>query len=571
MGTALLAWLAAPSAQRSIRFARDDGDWEVWTYERLAARVAGTVELLISEGVPNDAVVSLVLPSGPDFVATFFAVLALGAAPAPIAPPTALDDQHAYVRRTAALMSAAGGVVITNQALSAQVKRAADAARLTRPPLVIGAIPHAPGPIRTHDPDIALVQFTSGSSRAPRGVVVTAKNLKKTLELIVAWVGLERDCAGAHWLPLHHDMGLIGGILTPVCMQRDVWVLRPDQFIRNPMRWLERFGRGEAVIGVAPSFGFSYAASRIAEEDLAGCDFSRWKAAVVGAERVDPAALERFSRLLRPYGFRPTAFLPGYGLAEATLAVTGVPREQTPRVVRLDWTHLRFGGRVRVEEMTELGQHRDTEEAGWLSGSGQVLDSIDLKIVDEAGAELPPGHLGEIEVRGPTVTPGYLNDTRNDDTNGDPRIRTGDAGFLLEGELFVTGRVGDALKVRGRMIHAEDLESRLDMIKGIRRGRSAVVTGIVEGRPSVVAIVQEKPGPWVSEACRVLQREVADAAEIRVITGGPGAIMRTTSGKPRRRMMWHAVLEGRLKGDLVAEMRCGRPSSAIHGANVPAR
>jgi acyl-CoA synthetase (AMP-forming)/AMP-acid ligase II len=285
-------------------------------------------------------------------------------------------------------------------------------------------------------------------------------------------------------------------------------------------------------------------------------DFSRWRVAAVGAERVDPAALERFARLVAPSGFRRQAFLPGYGLAEATLALTGSSLGEVPLLVAVDRASLRFGDPVRVLERGRVDPAGDRGRGDWLVGCGRPLPGIRLSIVDATGAPLGEGRLGEIVAAGPWVAEGYHGaPTGGPSRFAQGRLCTGDAGFLLDGELFVLGRMGDSTKVRGRSLYAEDVEASLAAIPGVPAGRVVVVFGRFDGLDTVAAVVERQRGAWVEAAARRLRSETGRTARVLILEVPRHAIPRTSSGKPRRRLLGQELMEGRLPTTTLLDWR----------------
>jgi fatty-acyl-CoA synthase len=551
----LLDWLDAPTPGRGLHFAEDDGGWTFWEYPRLAVVVAEAAERIESERTRDSGPVSIAFPSGPEFVAAFVGSLAAGHTPSPLALPMFMRDPEQYTRHTAAILKATDpALVLAERDLREQLARAAVQAGLAGVPVALELTGTREIVLTRRAPaELALLQFTSGSSRRPRGVRVSWENLEANLAMIRVWLGGEEpDDAGGAWLPLYHDMGLIGTLLLALVNQGDLWILRPDQFIREPLRWLELFGRRKVSLGVAPNFGLAYADRRVSDEQLQGMDFSGWRAVIVAAERLDPALLTRFAHRLAPHGFKPSAFLPAYGLAEGTLAVTGVPLAEIPLAVRPDWANVSLGRRVPVEQCSRIGERdRFGSGAGWLVSCGRPLPEVTIAILDEAGSELPEGHLGEIRVRAPTVALGYMAG-EGDATRFAPEgLITGDAGLLIGGELYVLGRLGDSLKVRGRTLFVEDIEAQLAVVEGVSRGKVVVLAG-ADGRRNVLAAVVEAPrGEWVSEVARILDAEVGGAASIEIFASPPGAIQRTSSGKPRRRVMWKELLGASIEGEVV--------------------
>jgi acyl-CoA synthetase (AMP-forming)/AMP-acid ligase II len=535
----LLAWLEDPSEHHGIRFARDGDAWEFHSFRELAGAAREVAARLVDTGVEPGAVVSIVIPTGPLFVATYFGTLLAGLVPAPHAPATIFQQPEEYVEHTAHLIGAASSLVATEPAMSEIVGRATTTAGLQRAPLELEFSGDRVDFHRRPAAELALLQFTSGSSGRPRGVRVTWANLAAMIDYIFQWLPWGPEDAGVHWLPLHHDFGLIGCMLAPTAYQRDMWSLRPDQFIRTPSRWLECFGREHAAFAATPGFSFHYLLRKLDRTTLEGQDFSGWKGAIIGAERIDPAVLGDFARMLEPHGFRPETYLPAYGLAEATLGVTGLQADQRPRAVQVQWSSLQVGERVEVLAIAEVGAAVIGDGSGWLVGCGHPHEGLSIRILDDQGEPVGERHLGEIEVNGPTVGAGYLGAREGGVTafTGEG-LRTGDAGFLVDGELFVVGRQGDAVKLRGRSVYAEELEAKLFVIDGVPRGRCVVIPGSTEEGEALVAIVEAPPGDWCERAQRVLAKEAGPEVEVRVWSAPPGTIPRTSSGKPRRRMLW---------------------------------
>jgi acyl-CoA synthetase (AMP-forming)/AMP-acid ligase II len=241
--------------------------------------------------------------------------------------------------------------------------------------------------------------------------------------------------------------------------------------------------------------------------------------------------------------------MPAYGLAEATLAVTGAPPDAVARALLPDWRTLRMGERVRLRGHAQLGAEEIGTGGGWLVSCGPPCTGVEVDVVDEAGAVLPPGHLGEIRVKGPTVADGYLGDTGAGLTRfGAQGLCTADAGFLLDGDLYVVGRIGDSIKVRGRSVYAEDLEAKLVGIGGVRRGRCCVVPEIDASGTTVVVIVEAHGADLEPEpVLAALSSEVGPDTPVRLVSVNPNSIPRTSSGKPRRRLLSERLLEGRLE------------------------
>ncbi|NEA52930.1 fatty acyl-AMP ligase [Streptomyces sp. SID13666] len=561
----LTAWLTDPHAGRGVRLADDSGGWTYVPYPELAAAARRAAAGMRSAGVRPGDVVCLLMPTGLPCLAALFGVWAVGATISPLPPPSFQTDD-AYVEHIVAVLEqAAPALVIASGEFGDLAARAMTRAGLPGRPwtpqeitaeaVPDGVAPEGPGseahrPVAPPAESIALLQFTSGSTGRPRGVRVSWRNLTANRALQSRLIGWKDGDGFASWLPLHHDMGLIGCCLFPVASQSDLWLMRPDQFIRDPARWLDCFAPGRAAHSAAPSFAFAYAARRVRPRRLDELDLSGWRSVCVGAEAVDPAALSAFARFAAPAGFSPDAYVPSYGLAENTLAVTGAAAPLL--IVRPDWAALRMGRAVTVEDTARLGDGEVEPGSGWLVGHGfpQDGDGVAVRILDEDGAPVPAGHLGEIAVSGASVAPGYHAGREGgpDSTRFvEGELRTADAGFLHDGQLFVLGRMGDSLKLRGRSVYVDDLDAKVAAAAGLGRDRAAVVALNDRGRAGVAVFVEAAPGPWTEKVAEMLRAELGPEPALTLVAGRRGLLKRTTSGKLRRRHMWQLLQEGGLE------------------------
>jgi acyl-CoA synthetase (AMP-forming)/AMP-acid ligase II len=546
----LLDWLSRPDAERGLNLLDTDGSWRHRSYTDLALDVLDMKFRLQSNGTQPGDVISLVIADPEMFVRAFMATLAAGAVPAPHAPPTAFRDADRYTGQLAALLAVARPRdVIAEQAfhplVSAAVRSANLSARLLDPAAPRGAAgTSAADPVPAHSQhDTALLQFTSGTSGSPKAVRVSWSNLTANVGAIREWLRWSDQDVFASWLPLHHDMGLVGAMITPLALGTDLWLMTPRQFVREPVRWLECFGTRGATLTTAPGFGYAHVARRVTAGDVAGMDFAGWRVAIVGAERADAAALAGFHRLTAPRGFRATALTGAYGLAEATLVATGTAVGSGTRLVRVRDPALAVGEPVVPAGHGLLGQDAVTG-AGWLAESGTPVTGTRLAVVDEEGQELPPGRFGEIVLTGDSIASGYL--TAGGVRPFGPRgLRTGDAGFVLDGGTFVVGRIAESMKVRGAHLHAEDVEAELAALRPGTAPPCAVAFGGAPPDGLAVVFVEGEPDPrWVEAAADRVAGATAGAARVAVLSGGRGAIVRTSSGKPRRRLLWQRLLAG---------------------------
>lgn len=545
--SSLTGWITNPIADRGIYLAAADEGWDFISYTELAAGARRAGAELAMAGVRPGDVVSMLMPTGVQCLTTFFGAWAAGATPSIIAPPL-FQAREQYVDKVATVLRQSRPVLVATCGGYEEV--AADAMRVAGRPdgpwiYRIGAAeiePRPPG-------EFALLQFTSGSTGTQRGVQPSWDNLRANLTMIRDLLGWRDQDGMASWLPLHHDLGLVGSFLTAVTAQGSLWLMQPEQFIHRPLQWLSALQPGRATHTMSPAFPFSYLARRARPEQMAKLDLSGWRTALVGAETIDPDALSSFARLARVAGFSHRVFRPAYGLAEATMLVTITSRPDERGLIQVDPESLRFGERVRICDTARLTEEPRSVRDGWLVGHGRPAGHhAEVTIVDESGAPVTDGYLGEIVVTGPSVTGGYHNGEISAGTRfSGGRLYTGDAGFFSGSDLFVLGRMGDSLKANGVTVYVEDLEMNVSAATGLERWRLAAVSTYGAGTGGLVMFVEAKPtGDWAEVACEVLRGRLGSDFPITVVAGSRGLIKKTTSGKPRRRRMWQLLQAGEL-------------------------
>ncbi|ADG97802.1 AMP-dependent synthetase and ligase [Segniliparus rotundus DSM 44985] len=539
-----------PSARTGLHIAEEESQsWRSVPYEKLALLARKIAGALQREGLGVGLGACVVMPTGALCVGSLYAVWACGAS-ATLIPPPAFADGDAYAAHVGAILGgAAPHTVLTTAELVAFVELALDTSGLPNRPVVAvfdEAAVESAAPADLQEPgEVALVQFTSGSTASPRGVMVSWENLRDNIQRIMATIGWEKGDSTASWLPLYHDMGLVGALLTTVANQGDLYLMRPDQFVREPIRWLQAMAKAQHT--VSPSFGIGYAARRLKAEDVADLDLSGWRSLVTGAEPVDLSSLSAFCELAGPRGFRSTAFVAAYGLAEATLMVSGTPVEEPIVARRIDQSSLRMGEPVSILESAVFGGQPLAGE-GWIAGLGP--HGREVSILDEDGKEVPDGTLGQIVVDSSSVAMGYCDLSQERASSGtrfcDGTLHTGDAGFRHDGQLYALGRMGWALKVRGKSVFMEDFEARLASATGLPKG--ALCAAAIPGGPVPgVALFVERPvGDWLSAVQQAARACLGPAHMLRVVTGPRGFIRRTSSGKPQRSRMWQLMAAGEL-------------------------
>ncbi|WP_419998137.1 AMP-binding protein [Streptomyces boninensis] len=524
----LLEWLDEAPAERGLYYADKDDGWDFLSYAELRDLVLRTAAALRANGVERGDVVALVQRSSPGFVAGLFGALAAGATPCSIAPPFAFQRADEYEQHAASLIETAGPrVTLCDDESLERVRKISAGLGLPEPiqfeDLVRDVEPLAePLPL----PETALLQFTSGSSGASRGVLISAEALRANLTGMRRWMDWTPDRPGISWLPVHHDMGLVGYLLSVVVTGCDSWMMQPDDFIRSPLRYLRCMSDNRTAITGMPNFALAYILRRVRPKQLEGLRFDSMQAVIIGAERVDPTVLEDFHQLLGPHGLDRGALLPAYGGAEATLAVTGLARNA-------GWT-------------TSVPNGGDTSapSGNAVVGCGTPLEGRHVAIHGEDGEELPDGEVGEIVVTGVSIASGYVGDTSSlsGTSLGERGLHTGDAGFVRDGQLFVIGRLGDGLKVSGKMVFAESLETLLHQ-RGIPERRVAVLLGVRDGVNTGAAVFGGVQEGWRELAEEVLSQWLGDA-QLLGVEVPRGGISVTSSGKPRRRVIWKALCAG---------------------------
>ncbi|WP_378615119.1 DUF6001 family protein [Nocardia jiangsuensis] len=573
---AICGWLDDPDPAGGVRLAGDDGDWTRRAYPELAADVRAVAALLAAAGLRAGDGVCVVLPTEMRCIATMFAVWSSGATVTMVAPPVfgAGGEYGEHLR--AQFTRAAPRLVVTTEQLRGPIGAAmadsgvagtpvtlpkdtssdgADPAGSPENPAGDGAatagspasLPENPAdPVaaaaRAHGPastDRALVQFTSGSSGAPRGVPISWRNLAANVAYITDSIGWRPGDATVSWLPLYHDMGLVGAVIATIAGQGELYLMRPDQFIREPLRWVRAMARAQHA--VAPSFGLGHTARRVRPDELADLDLSGLRSLITGAEPVDVEHVGAFTALLAGAGYDPAALRPAYGLAESTLMATITRSGDTPIAVRIDSAATRFGEAVAVVAETPY-RGQPLSGGGWLVGLGGPAAAVAVRIAGTDGGDLPPGVLGEVVLSGASVATGYHGTDQESAagtrfTGGE--LWTGDAGFLRGGQLYVLGRMGSSLKVRGRSVFMEDLDARIARETGLPKHTFAAVAMPEAGaNQGVVLFAEHAPGDWTDAARKALRAELGPARDCVVVTGERGLIRRTSSGKPRRRLMW---------------------------------
>lgn len=549
MSAALVVDWAMPgnASDRTVGFRRRGCEWDLMTYKALASRVRRIAAGVRARCEPGEVVA--VLASSPDeVVPLFFGSLYGGAVPAVLPPPRLFERPDSHRPRLGAMVDAidAALLVVGADLVDAAPAIPSGRARPSASLAELDAENELTDPCLRPPDARATIQFTSGSSGQQRAVSFSGAAVDQNLRAIREWLVGDPDTdLTLSWLPTHHDMGLVGQVMVPIVHQASLRLMTPEEFVQNPSSWLVALADQRATMTAAPPFALEHCIRRAIRRPLPPIDLSALRRLVVGAERLNASVLERFTAFASPYGLDPSAILPAYGLAEATLAVTGTEVGRPVRKLRLRSSSLGPGLAVEVVADELLGAN-DDETDDWLVSSGRPFPGVGLRIVDDAGNECDDRVLGEVVVRSPSLANGYLNDaaaTTERFVGGE--LHTGDAGFLCDGELFVLGRTGDSLKIRGRAIYAESVESSLRALDGAPRTVVAVF-GTLAGRDHADVLFEGEPGDgWLELAQKVVEGELQGVPVVhRVLRVSRGTIELTSSGKPRRRELWRRVAHG---------------------------
>ncbi len=527
---------------------REREQWAGWDeIHRSAAEVSTALRRL---GIEPGERVALIYPTGREFFDAFFGILLAGAVPVPLYPPVRLGRLDEYHAKTAAMLRAAGArLVLAEGRVRRLLGRTITGARPDLGCLTLSGLASGGdlSPVSVEPSALALVQFSSGTTVDPKPVALSHRAvLAQVRALNGFWPETGgSDDSGVSWLPLYHDMGLIGCVFPALERPAVLTLLGPEVFVARPAVWLRALSRYRATISVAPNFAYGLCVDKIDDAELEGVDLSAWRVALNGAEPVAPSVLRAFQERFSRWGFRPEALTPVYGLSEATLAVT--------------FSMLGRGFRSELFDRDLLAKEgRAALEPGGieLASVGRPLPGSEVEVRDPDGCRLPDGRVGRVLVRGPSLMEGYLG--RPEDTARvlrDGWLDTGDLGFRYDGELFLTGRAKDIVILRGRNHSPVEIEHSVEEVAGVRRGCSVAASWLPEGASSeaLLLFVEHRRGA-TPEQIAALPAACAEAVLVAtglapgdVLALEPGTLPRTSSGKLRRQETLRRHLAGELE------------------------
>ncbi len=563
----LLDWHAAQHGERvHITLEGEAGHSEDISYHTLRAEALALAAGLVEHGLgageraapdPNTGDrVAIMLPTGREFFAAFYGALYAGCVPVPLYPPARPSQIEEHLRRIAGIVANAGAALLITDArakplghlLRAQcpsLRGVATVADLSR-----AAAVQLPPPPRAAD--TAFLQYTSGSTGNPKGVVLSHANLLANLNAMARASGVTARDVFVSWLPLYHDMGLIGACMGSLYVGFRLVLMSPLAFLARPGRWLWTIHRHRATVSAAPNFAYELCVNKLDERELAGLDLGSWRLAYNGAEPVSPDTLERFATRFARYGLRASAMTPVYGLAESSVGLAFPPLGRGPLIDRVDRAELSRNGIARPAAADDAHAQR-------IVSCGLPLPDHAIRIVDANGRELPERTLGRVQFQGPSATRGYFRNAEASQSLFDNGwLNTGDLGYLAAGELYLTGREKDVIIRGGHNLYPQELEEAVSRLPGVRPGGVVVfpATDAQSGTERLVVLAEIRDD---TAAIRTrIQAEINDLAvgligmpADDIVLAPPRTVLKTSSGKVRRA----ACRERYERGDLLGAQR----------------
>ncbi len=535
----VLAWhVKAHPEQTQIIYLQDDSEQRI-SYRQLADAAAAVAAGLQRVGVVPRQSVAIMLPTSPDYFSSYFGILMAGAIPVPIYPPARASQLEDHVLRHTGILDNAQAVVLVTVPEARVVARLLQARvpglRHVLTPQQLAEKGGTPTPVVVRGSDIAFIQYTSGSTGNPKGVALTHTNLLANIRAMVQAVEATKRDVFVSWLPLYHDMGLIGAWLAPLYVGFPLVVMSPLAFLAKPLRWLQTIHRYRGTLSAGPNFAYELCLKRIDDAALAGLDLSSWRLAFNGAEAVSPDTVRRFAERFAACGLAPEAVTPVFGLAEASVGLLFPP---LGRIATID--------RVQREPFTR--EHRAIpaapDDAGALRfvACGRALTGHAIRIVDESGQEVGERIEGRLEFQGPSATRGYFrNPEQTAKLFHDGWLDSGDRAYAAGGDIYITGRVKDIVIRGGRNLYPQEIEEAVGQVEGVRKGCVAVFGSPdpATGTERLVVLAEARPGP--SDAQALLRAAVSRAVisaigepPDEIVLAPPHSVLKTSSGKVRR-------------------------------------
>jgi fatty-acyl-CoA synthase len=540
-----------PDEARGFRFRALDGTDRFFQWrevEREARRRGG---LLLASGLQKGERLALVIAEPHEFVLTFLGAVLAGIVPVPLYPRSSFKAKNAYVETVAHIVRAASArALVTLESTRTVVEEVLACGTPLERILIAESFfsdtKQAPPGLtlpKVEPDDLCFLQFTSGSTSMPKGVMVTHRNLIANAHAFLGKGGLDRrpEDVAITWLPLFHDMGLIGFVLGTIVFEIPTVLLPTESFARRPTMWMQAMHDYAGTITFAPNFAYSLAVKRSRDKDLEGLDLSKIRIAGCGAEPINPQVMRAFADHFGRAGFKPTALMPSYGMAESTLAIS-FHAHGTPIIT----------DRVSAQAM-KLGKARPAapgEDSIELLACGRAFPGHGLKIVDEAGRELGERQVGEILARGPSITVGYYGNPQvTAECYRDGWLHTGDLGYLVDGNVYVCGRMKDLIIIRGANFHPQDIEWAVADVPGVRRDNVVAFSVIQNGEETLVISAEgnSTDAPQLRQAIaqKVTQNNGLTPGHVAIVK--VGSLPKTSSGKAQRRRTKQLFEQGLLE------------------------
>jgi acyl-CoA synthetase (AMP-forming)/AMP-acid ligase II len=527
--------------------------------EQVSARFGGALQAL---GLRKGDRLALIIPSNDDFVLCFLGAIRAGIIPVPIYPPMALGALQAYLDNTRHIVAKSGARALVT---TSKIKRMLGTVQAACPALeqviAIEGIRESTEPLKPTKialQDVAFLQFTSGSTSRPKGVTLTHANLAANIACIMdEGLRLGPDDRGVSWLPLYHDMGLIGFVLAPLFMRTPIVFLPALLFLKRPVTWFQAITRFGGTVAYAPNFAYALCVKRIRPADLAGLDLSTWARAGCGAEPIRAETLEGFVDAFAPIGFRGNALLPSYGMAESSLAISFSELYEGMKSVTVHGPTLWDKGEAKLVAP-------DDQDGVRLVSCGHEFSRHQIRVFDPedavSEAPLPERRVGELRISGPSVMNGYWEDAeRTREAFAGPFLKTGDLGFLHQGNVYICGRSKEVVIVNGRNYYPQDLEWEAGRVDGVRKGNVVAFgardpSGVERDRERVVLAFEVQEPERLRHASSLLadvRKAVQEGLGLTLddaVALPPGALPKTSSGKLQRAKTRELYETGELMG-----------------------
>jgi fatty-acyl-CoA synthase len=533
---------AAPrDPARGFRFKSLDSAERFFSFEALEREAERRAGKLAGLGLQRGDRVALVIADPAEFVLSFLGAAIGGMVPVPIYPRASFKAKNAYENTVAHIVRAAGAKLLLSTEAAKQVMEEVleldvGGAKLALLSDLEAATPKPYADRSTIRPeDLCFLQFTSGSTSLPKGVMVTHGNLVANARAFLGPGGCDRrdDDVAVGWLPLYHDMGLIGFVLGTIICDIPTVLIPTEAFGRRPNIWLETLHQHKATITFAPNFAYALATKRARDKDLEGLDLSSMRVAGCGAEPINPKVMREFARRFARCGFPAEALLPAYGMAEATLAITFHPMFAPLITDTVDSERMQHG-----EAVKRTVDPTDPQLTVELVCCGTAFPGHEVKIVGEQGQTLGERQVGEVWTRGPSITSGYFNSPEaTAEAWTDGWLHTGDLGYLADGMLYVCGRSKDLIIIRGANFYPQDIEWAVSEIEGVRRDNVVAFSVMRDGEETLVVSAEGASGD-APELRRAIAAKVAETSGLtvgHVAVVRIGSLPKTSSGKVQRR------------------------------------